>query len=87
MAHLRFFNSEYSQITGSIKRAQQLIRSQYAYLEEHPQLAPRHYRRLRMLAQHLETLKKQHPGTIDSSELNDILNELSSIVGNLQRAA
>lgn len=87
MAHLRFFNPSNSKFIGSIKRAQQLIRSQYVYLEDHPERAPKTYRRLRSIALRLDELKQAHPKRINQIELQQILNELSSIVGNLQHAA
>ncbi|GCE31141.1 hypothetical protein KDA_66250 [Dictyobacter alpinus] len=87
MAHLRFMNPANSQITGSIKRAQQLIRSQYIYLEDHPQFAPKNFRHLRNLALRLEKLSRTDPRNVNEVELNSILKELSSIVDNLQHAA
>lgn len=87
MAHLRFMNPQNSRITGSIKRAQQLIRSQYAYLEEHPDLAPKNFRHLRSIARRLEALSQLHPQNVDEVELSQLLQELSSIIANIQQAA
>ncbi|GCE23534.1 hypothetical protein [Dictyobacter kobayashii] len=87
MAHLRFMNPQNSKITGSLKRAQQLIRSQYVYLEEHPDLAPKNFRRLCKISQRFEALSRLHPQDVDEAELNRLLQELSSIIASMQQAA
>ncbi|HTI14178.1 MAG TPA: hypothetical protein VL461_06345 [Dictyobacter sp.] len=87
MAYLKFVNATYSQVTGKIRRAQQLVRSQFRYLEEHPHLAPRNYRRLSYLSQTLHAMSKVHPSRINTMDLDAILDEISSIIGYLQHAA
>ncbi len=87
MAHLKYLNSEQTKVIGSIKRGMQLVRSQFVYLEEHPELAPKNYRQLSRLNLKLETMSRLQPARIDASSVYAILDELSYIVWNLQNAA
>ena len=87
MAHLKYLNSEQTKVTGSIKRGMQLIRSQFVYLQEHPELAPRNYRQLSRINLKLETMSRLQPTRVDADSVYAILDELSFIVCNLQNAA
>ncbi len=87
MAHLKFLNSEQTKVTGSIKRGMQLVRSQFVYLEDHPELAPRNYRQLSRINLKLETMSRLQPARVDANAVYAVLDELSSIVLNLQNIA
>ncbi|GAC1363866.1 MAG: hypothetical protein PVS3B1_35920 [Ktedonobacteraceae bacterium] len=87
MAHIKYLNSEQDKVTGSIKRGMQLVRSQFAYLEEHPELAPSNYRPLSRIRLKLESMNRLQPTKIDANSVYAILDELSYIVWNLQNAA
>lgn len=87
MAHLKFLNSEQTKITGSIKRGMQLVRSQFVYLQDHPELAPKNYRQLSRINLKLETMSRLQPARVDANSVYAVLDELSSIVWNLQNFA
>jgi sensor domain CHASE-containing protein len=87
MAHIKYLNSEQTKVNGSIKRGIQLVRSQFTYLEEHPELAPKNYRQLSRIALKLEKMSHLQPTRVDVSSVYSLLAELSSIVWNLQNAA
>ncbi len=87
MAHIKYFNSEQKKVTGSIKRGIQLVRSQFTYLQEHPELAPKNYRQLSRIELKLETMSRLQPTRIDANNVYAILDELSNIVWHLQNAA
>ncbi len=87
MAHIKYLNSEQTKVIGSIKRGMQLVRSQFVYLQEHPELAPRNYRQLSRINLKLETMSRLQPARVDANSVYAILDELSSIVWNLQNVA
>ncbi|GCE10461.1 hypothetical protein [Tengunoibacter tsumagoiensis] len=86
MAHLKFFNAEYSEVTGLIRRGMQLVRNQMNYLVECPQLADRHYRSLQAIDRQLDHMSRLKPIEVKVEVLQRLLNDLSSIIRTLQQA-
>jgi len=87
MAHLKYRDSEQTRVAGSIKRGIQLVRSQFTFLQEHPELAPKNYRQLSRIELKLESMSHLQPTRVDANSVYTLLDELSSIVWNLQNAA
>lgn len=93
MANLRFSTPvksatpASSTTAGSIRRAKELIHSQFLFLEEHPELAPQTFRPLRRIELQLEEMSLQHPNRVNTKILQSLLNNLSSIVKNLHTVA
>lgn len=87
MANRRYFHTTCTRVTGAINRAKQLVQRQFEFIEEHPQLAPKNFRRLGQIARQLEEFSMYHPEQVDTQELHWLLDDLAFVVENLQRAA